>query len=99
MSNGWFQTDQLQITQGQESIKIYEDKSTASGHILKRSFCGTCGSRFFAQSAMPEMAQFVAVASGTMDNRANLHPSTEAWTRSRHPWLLPVEGAEQREMY
>lgn len=37
--------------------------------------------------------EFVGVSSGTMAERADLHPTIEVFERDRRPWLAPVEGA------
>ncbi|KAB8227995.1 Mss4-like protein [Aspergillus alliaceus] len=94
MANCWYIKDQVQITQGQESVKTYHDKATSSGTGLKRSFCETCGSSLFVQSDKPEGLQYISVASGTINNRASLHPTVEVWESCRRPWLSPIEGTK-----
>ncbi|KAL2004618.1 hypothetical protein VTN00DRAFT_3354 [Thermoascus crustaceus] len=97
MANCWYRENQLQITQGQESIKTYNDKATFTGQFLKRSFCETCGSNLFLQNDSMEKAQFISVTSGTVDNRASLHPTVEVWERGRRTWLSPIEGIEKKD--
>ncbi|EAW13235.1 GFA family protein [Aspergillus clavatus NRRL 1] len=95
MANCWYQESQLEITQGQDSIQVYNDKATATGEPLQRSFCGTCGSRLFHRNNSMVEAQYVSVSSGTIDDRDGLEPTIELWQRNRRPWLAPLDGIEK----
>ncbi|PLB46544.1 DUF636 domain protein [Aspergillus steynii IBT 23096] len=92
MANCIFQKDQLQIIQGHDSLRTYHDSSTRSGSTLERSFCAICGSSLFVCQHTGEPVQHLAVTSGTIDQREDLHPTIEVWERDRRPWLSPVEG-------
>lgn len=45
----WNPFQQLKITEGESSIRAYQDKNTESGNTLTRSFCTNCGSSLFAK--------------------------------------------------
>ena len=86
---------QLNITQGSDSIKAYEDGRTASAAVLRRSFCGSCGSPLFITH--PLLPDDVVVVCGTIDDVPDWAPQQEYFCRSRAKWLPVVEGTEKFE--
>ncbi|KAF9894847.1 hypothetical protein FE257_004468 [Aspergillus nanangensis] len=98
-ANCWYKQDQLDLIQGEESIKSHGDSETASGHTLTRSFCSTCGSNLFLRHSLMDASGMISVTSGTIDNRDNLSPSVEFFCRNKRGWLSPggISGTEQKE--
>lgn len=59
-------------------------------------FCTTCGSTLYWVMAAPLTGQFtVAVAVGNFVDPDFPMPTTEFFTKFRHPWVPPVPGAIQ----
>lgn len=74
--------DALSFTSGQP--KLYED-TAQSGNILKRFFCGDCGSPIYSQrEKTPEM---VVLKVGTLDNSDDMKLIMNIWTNSARPWM------------
>ena len=64
--------------------KLYEDIAQ-SGNILKRYFCGDCGSPIYSQrEKVPEM---MVLKVGTLDNSADMKLVMNIWTKSARPWM------------
>jgi hypothetical protein len=61
---------QLRVMAGQDKLKVFRDRNTASGVALDRQFCIECGSNVFLSTAHPERGKkFVIVALGTLDQK------------------------------
>lgn len=86
-------TQQFKITHGEDHLKTYADDTTESGNIVKRYFCGDCGSPMYGTKSDKDDIVFVTV--GTMDGIAGWKPEKEMFCRSRLDWIPQVEGAEQ----
>lgn len=67
----------------QGTPRIYV-KTAESGRPREQSFCGTCGSPIYSRA--PGVDDF-SLRAGTIDQRAQLTPAAQIWTRSRVPWL------------
>jgi hypothetical protein len=65
--------------------RIYR-KTAESGVIREQAFCEICGTPIYATSPGPEPRVY-SLRAGTIDQRAELEPALEIWTRSRLPWL------------
>ncbi len=64
--------------------KMYSDVA-ASGNILKRFFCGDCGSPIYSQrEKMPEM---MVLKVGTLDRPIDMKIVMNIWTNSARPWM------------
>jgi hypothetical protein len=72
---------------------MYDDASPESGNVLRRSFCGRCGSPVRIKSGVrPDL---VAVPVGIIDgDKADFKPSIEFYCRNRAGWVGAVDGAE-----
>ena len=64
--------------------KIYV-KTAQSGNRRAQAFCGDCGTPLYATS--PDNPAVYGVRLGCVDERAELAPSKQLWTRSSMPWL------------
>ena len=70
------------ITAGQP--KLFAD-TAQSGNILKRYFCGDCGSPIYSQRAnAPDM---MVLKVGTLDVPGDMKLAMNIWTNSARPWL------------
>jgi hypothetical protein len=61
-------------------------KTAESGRKREQAFCGNCGSPIYATSPGPEPRIYI-IRAGTIDQRAELRPSVQIWSRSQLPWL------------
>jgi hypothetical protein len=61
-------------------------KTADSGRHREQAFCERCGSPLYATSPGPEPRVY-NVRVGTIDQRRQLRPFRQIWTRSRLPWL------------
>jgi len=61
-------------------------KTGDSGRKREQAFCELCGSPIYAASPGPEPRAY-NVRLGTIDQRRELRPFRQIWTRSRLPWL------------
>ena len=64
--------------------KLFED-TAQSGNILRRYFCGDCGSPIYSQRAKtPEM---MTLKVGTLDAPRDMKLVMNIWTSSARPWM------------
>jgi hypothetical protein len=78
------------------SPKIYI-KTADSGNRRAQAFCGECGTPLYATA--PDNPTVYNVRLGCVDERAQLAPSKQLWTRSSMPWLhnlASVPGSHQQ---
>lgn len=66
-------------------LKTYV-KTADSGTKRALKFCPECGTRVYAKT-LGEGTQFMGLRVGTLDQRAELVPAAQAYTRSAAPWL------------
>ena len=72
--------------------KLFED-TAQSGNILKRYFCGDCGSPIYSQRAnVPEM---MVLKVGTLDAPGDMKVVMNIWTNSARPWMS-IDPATER---
>jgi len=64
--------------------KVYI-KTAQSGNRRAQGFCGDCGTPLYATS--PDNPTVYGVRLGCVDERAQLVPTRQVWTRSAMPWL------------
>ena len=57
-----------------------------SGHHMRRSFCGQCGTSLFSQSR--ENMELMVVRVGTLDDPARFPPQAVIWTDSAPAWAV-----------
>jgi hypothetical protein len=52
---------------------------------VRRRFCGSCGSPIVSELALS--AGIIAVKAGTLDDKADVQPTVQAWCVDRQPWV------------
>ncbi len=72
------------------SPRVYT-KTAESGAKREQAFCETCGSPIYASSPGPEPRVY-SIRAGTLDQRDQLKPNIQIWTRSRLPFLEGLEA-------
>jgi hypothetical protein len=55
-----------------------------SGHHMRRSFCGACGTQLFSEAR--ENTEHMVVRVGTLDDAHGIVPDTVIWTDSAPAW-------------
>ncbi len=61
-----------------------------SGRPMHSHFCPDCGTQIY-QEKEPS-STIVIVTAGSLDDASSWRPSSQLWTRSKHPWLeLPAD--------
>ncbi|KAL5001078.1 Mss4-like protein [Aspergillus recurvatus] len=95
IANCWYTEQNLKITRGHDSIQTYHEQGTTSGQTMKRSFCKTCGSSLFQQTAELQKQNVISVASGTMDDRSDCQPCLEVWCVNRRGWVALEHQGEK----
>jgi hypothetical protein len=68
----------------QGEIKTYNDRGD-SGAIVRRQFCGNCGSPVFTRVENPPGVMFIKA--GTLDDTSNLQPQFHCYTKSKQDWI------------
>ena len=68
----------------QGAPRIYT-KTAESGRQREQAFCEVCGSQLYAVSPGPEPRVY-SLRIGTIEQRAQLAPQLQGWTRSRLRW-------------
>jgi len=53
--------------------------------VRDRLFCGDCGTPIF--TIMREHPEILIVKAGTLDDRSDLKPTAEVWTRRAQNWF------------
>ena len=82
-------TSAVSFTKG--TPKMYAD-TAASGNILKRYFCGDCGSPIYSQrEKVPEM---MVLKVGTLDEPSHMKLVMNIWTNSARPWMYRDSAVE-----
>jgi len=82
-------TSAVSFTKG--TPKMYAD-TAASGNILKRFFCGDCGSPIYSQrEKVPEM---MVLKVGTLDAPNDMKLVMNIWTNSARPWMYREPALE-----
>jgi len=64
-----------------------------SGNLKICYFCSTCGNRLWHKPAEPARSGFVHIKPGTLDDRSQLAPRFEGWTKRKFGWLT-IDGLE-----
>jgi hypothetical protein len=92
--NIFVSTETLAIESGKLSVwgKVVE-----SGNTIYNHSCSQCGSLLYRTSTgRPDMMVIKAGCIDGVDDPAKTFvPQVEVFTRSRVPWVPPIEGAEQ----
>jgi hypothetical protein len=67
-------------------LATFEDRGEhGDAPYVLRHFCGSCGSPIF--SALVETDGVIAVKAGTLDDKADVSPTVEAWCEHKQPWV------------
>jgi hypothetical protein len=72
-------------------------KTAESGNRRVQGFCGECGTPIYATSEQLPRTMY-GIRLGCVDQRAQLPPRTQVWTRSAMPWLHGLESVRSFEM-
>jgi len=75
--------DSFRIVDGTPRIYV---KTAESGTQREQAFCETCGSPIYAATPGAE-PKIYSIRVGTIDQRDQLRPVAQIWTRSQLPWL------------
>ena len=71
-------------------------KTADSGAKREQAFCETCGSPIYAAAPGPEPRVY-SIRAGTLDQRDQLAPAIQIWTRSRLPLVAALPTTPTRE--
>jgi len=77
------------------SPRVYT-KTAESGAKREQAFCETCGSPIYATAPGPEPRVY-SIRAGTLDQRDQLRPNIQIWSRSRLPLLDELDAAPMLE--
>lgn len=62
----------------------YHESRSEAGNVVRRGFCGRCGSPLVAtSSARPAR---IAIRAGSLDDPSWFRPSEDVWLESAQPW-------------
>jgi hypothetical protein len=75
-------SEAVKVVEGQP--KVFE-KRVDSGRLLKRFFCGDCGSPLFTQRE--NAPQMMVIKVGSLDDPGALEMGMHIWVRSQRPWM------------
>ncbi|KAI1186372.1 Mss4-like protein [Nemania serpens] len=89
-----FKTSEVTFSESEPSImKTYDDTSSESGRIVKRLFCGRCGSSLCGIRVGMDDVSIVPI--GILDgDKSDLKPQYEFFCRSKVSWVVPVDGSQ-----
>jgi hypothetical protein len=76
--------------------KCFNDQDTVSGRVVRRHFCGDCGSPVYV--TVERAPNTAYVFSGLLDQTHDLRPKVHGWTATKHAWVDITEGGEQYKM-
>jgi Uncharacterized conserved protein len=71
-------------------------KTAESGNQRAHSFCADCGSPIYSGDPNGSLAA-VTLRIGTLDQRRELAPAKQIWTRSALPWALDIHALESHD--
>jgi hypothetical protein len=83
----------LKILSGAPKVWI---KTAESGRQKAHSFCPDCGSPIYSGPTDGSLAS-VSLRLGTLDQRRELEPHKQIWTRSALPWALDLHDLPGNE--
>jgi hypothetical protein len=67
-------------------LATFEDRGEHNdGVYVLRRFCSSCGSPIY--SALVETEGVIAVKAGTLDEKADVLPTVQAWCEHKQPWV------------
>ena len=71
--------------------RVYTKTTAESGALREQAFCEHCGTPIYATSPGPEPRVY-NLRTGAIEQREQLRPSAQIWSRSRVAWLPDVPG-------
>lgn len=76
---------QSQLTVHGELKTYVERGENNDGEYVRRRFCPTCGSPIVSEIVLSE--GIVAIKAGTLDDKADVNPTIQAWCVDKQPWV------------
>ncbi len=86
-------SDSFRITAGQPTIYV---KTGESGNQRQQAFCPRCGSSIFSTSPDDGPKTYM-VRVGTIQQRDQLVPKVQIWSRSKQSWVHGLASVRQVE--
>lgn len=83
----------LQVHAG--TPRVYT-KTAESGRASEQAFCDRCGTHLFGTVPGSE-PRISSIRIGTIDQRDQLRPVEQIWTRSRLPWVTELDELPARD--
>ncbi|KAI2709198.1 hypothetical protein CBS147332_6257 [Penicillium roqueforti] len=80
--------DDLTVEDPNGALKIYEDKNSDSGNVVKRHFCSSCGSPVFTKT--PKAPGVVFLKGPLFDIVST--PALEVFTNKQYDWVNLKQG-------
>jgi len=87
--SAWFFEDQIVERTGE--TRVYNESANNAG--VDFTFCVACGSTVYWP--IPALGGIVGIAVGCFADPDFPAPTQEFWDAKRHPWVLPVNGADR----
>ncbi|KAK7025138.1 DUF636-domain-containing protein [Favolaschia claudopus] len=84
MTNAFFASDKITVTEGAEVVRKYEDNDTTSGDTLQRHFCSHCGTSLFLNS--PTKTDWISVCPATVEGQEWV-PRRESRPDAKCSWV------------
>ncbi|KGO66535.1 Glutathione-dependent formaldehyde-activating enzyme/centromere protein V [Penicillium italicum] len=90
--NYFVNEDELTVDDPNATLRIYEDKNSVSGNVVKRHFCSSCGSPVYTKTPMAPGLVFLKAS--LFDSASP--PAAEVFTEKQYQWVaLEVKGEHQ----
>ncbi|KAI1294543.1 Mss4-like protein [Xylaria venustula] len=89
-----YKAEQVILTESEPSmLKTYVDKTPESGRVLKRSFCGNCGSpvKSLSSAAPGNVVVPIGIIDGDKDA---FRPQMEFYCRGKADWVGAIENVK-----
>ena len=85
-----------------DGLKVGGDLTTftdhaESGNVVFRKFCPRCGSPVITDTPAAADQGIIFIKAGTLDEAADLAPTTHYWTCSAQEWMVFPEAGEKLE--
>ncbi|KAI0506375.1 glutathione-dependent formaldehyde-activating, GFA [Xylaria bambusicola] len=89
-----YKTTNITFSESEPSLmKTYDDTSPESGRVVKRMFCGRCGSSL--GGVRGGMEDMTIVVLGLLDgDKSDLKPQFEFFRKSKVDWIDSVSGSQ-----
>lgn len=77
-------------------MRVFEDRGT-TGQTVFRHFCPRCGSPLVTDTPAAERDGHIFLKAGTLDDPADLEPTTHFWSCRAQQWVVFADGVERLE--